>query len=79
MFDSVPNDMQNAIDEKFINYVNCLKAGSELPSYNLAKLQDNYTKLLTMRLRAKMPVTMARRIAKNLMSSYFENLMRTVN
>jgi hypothetical protein len=75
MFDSVPSDMSEEIRSKAFNYVNCLKDNKPLPGVNLVVLQDQYTKLLTMRFRRKASVTVAKRLAKNIMQQHFNQLM----
>jgi hypothetical protein len=75
----VPADMQIAIKEKVNTYMDCLQNGRELPKVNLKQLQDQYTSLLSIRLRKSVPTTVAKRAAKNIMDAYFEGIMNSLS
>lgn len=77
MLHTIPLQMSEDIRKKVMNYAVQVSKG-ETPQQNLQSLQTQYVALLTMNFRKRVPVVTAKRVAKELMSEYFENLMSEI-
>lgn len=78
MFNSIPSDVSTNIRKSVNMYATALMNG-ETPSTNLPTLQKQYTAVVTMGFRKKASVVVAKRLARNLVSAYFEDLIEEIN
>lgn len=78
MFDSVPNKISEEIRVKIKDYANDLLNGKE-PVHNLLFMQKQYTALVAMGFRKKLTVGTSKRLAKNLVSKLFEDIIEEIN
>lgn len=77
MLHTIPIQMSEDIRKKVMSYATQVSKG-EIPQHNLQDLQTQFTSLLTTNFRKRVPVVTAKRVAKELMGEYFENLVNEI-
>jgi hypothetical protein len=78
MFNSIPSEISANIRKSVNMYATALMNG-QTPSTNLPTLQKQYTAVVTMSFRKKASTVVAKRLARNLVSTYFEDLIEEIN
>ena len=79
MFNYIPLDIAETVRSRVFDYSKSIVAGTANPNVNLKTIQQQYTIVLTLRLRKQHPVTTAKRLAKQAMSTYFEYLLEEIS